>query len=528
MFTLRTRRAVKRLVALATGTALGLGALTLTVSAAGTAAATTAWAEPSGVTVQQYSMSVGTVSGQGLSELVPMGGAEFRQLLDIGHISSGSGDDFLGVTASGQLRLYPSSYTRPSGKYISIGAGWQAYNQVTVVGDPSGDGRADLMARDTHGRLWYYASQNSLSQPFRPRVQVGTNWNVYDQLIGAANFDTAARGSLLARDLSGRLWLYDAASNGSLSGRRQIGTGWNMYNQLIALDWNRDGHGDIMGRTEAGTLYAYYANGVGGYAGRTKVANGLASYNAIAGEGHQPDFGKGQIIARQTNGDVYVYAGWENGTIRARQQLGNGYTVADYPLMTSTVAPDDNGRSGLVVSDSNGVLWNLAATGTGGFQSEHYSAVVGPGDLNSDGHADVIARDTGGDLWLIAGVSGGAITGKPVLIGGGWNIYNRIVGAGDLTGDGIADIVATTPGGSMYLYPGLGNGKFGGRTYIGHGWQGYTKLAAPGDLTGDGKGDLVAVDSAGRLWLYPGLGNGKFGTRTEIGTSGWNGYHDIS
>ncbi len=196
--------------------------------------------------------------------------------------------------------------------------------------------------------------------------------------------------------------------------------------------------------------------------------------------------------------------------------------------MTSTVAPDDNGRSGLVVSDSNGVLWNLAATGTGGFQSEHYSAVVGPGDLNSDGHADVIARDTGGDLWLIAGVSGGAITGKPVLIGGGWNIYNRIVGAGDLTGDGIADIVATTPGGSMYLYPGLGNGKFGGRTYIGHGWQGYTKLAAPGDLTGDGKGDLVAVDSAGRLWLYPGLGNGKFGTRTEIGTSGWNGYHDIS
>ncbi|MEU6222040.1 VCBS repeat-containing protein [Streptomyces sp. NPDC047022] len=528
MFPIRTRRAVKRLVALATGTALGLSALTLTVLAAGSAAAATAWAEPSRVTAQSYSMSVETRSGQNYSEITPMGGAEFRQLLDVGHISGGSGDDYLGVTASGQLRLYPSSYARPSAKYIAVGGGWQTYNQVTVVGDPSGDGRADLMARDTHGRLWYYASQNSLSQPFRPRVQVGTNWNIYDQLIGTANFDTAARGSLLARDLSGRLWLYDATANGSLSGRREIGTGWNMYNQLIGLDWNRDGHGDIIGRTEAGTLYAYYANGAGGYIGRTQVETGWASFNALANEGHQPDFGKGQVIGRDAKGDVYVYTGQENGTIGARQQIGYSYAPADYPLMTSTVAPDDNGQSGLVVNSSDGILLNLFATGSQGFPTEHYTALAGPGDLNGDGHADLIARDTGGDLWFIAGVSGGGVTGKPVLIGGGWNIDNRIVGAGDLTGDGIADIVATTPGGSMYLYPGLSNGKFGGRTYIGHGWQGYTKLAAPGDLTGDGKGDLVAIDSAGRLWLYPGLGNSKFGTRTEIGTGGWNGYHDIS
>ncbi|UXY20396.1 VCBS repeat-containing protein [Streptomyces cynarae] len=528
MFPIRTRRAVERLVALATGTVLGLSALTVTVSTAGNAAAATAWAEPSGVTAQTYSKSVGAVTGQLFSELVPMGGAEYRQLLDIGHISGGSGDDLLAVTASGQLRLHPSSYTRPSAKYISLGGGWQTYNQVIVVGDPSGDGRADLMARDTHGRLWYYPSRNSLSDPFQPRIQVGTDWNIYDQLIGAARFDGTARGSLLARDLSGRLWLYDAASNGSLSGRRQIGTGWNVYNQLIGLDWNGDGHGDIIGRTEAGTLYAYYANGAGGYAGRVQVATGLASYNAIANEGHQPDFGKGQIIGRDAKGKVYAYTGSENGTLSGRQTIGYGYTPADFPLMTSTVAPDDNGQSGLVVTTSGDLLLNLEATGTSSFPAEHYTAVAGPGDLNGDGHADLITRDRGGDLWFIAGVKGGAVTGKPVFIGGGWNTYNRIVGAGDLTGDGIADIVATTPGGSLYLYPGLGNGKFGSRRYIGYGWQGYTKLAAPGDLTGDGKGDLAAVDSAGRLWLYPGLGNGHFGTRTEIGTGGWNGYHDIS
>lgn len=527
MFPKRTRRAIRRLTAVATGVALAAGALC--VSAAGSASAAGAWAEPGSVTVQGYTMSVEVETPQGYDEVVPSdtGSAEYRQLLDIGHISGGSGDDLLGITASGRLRLFPSTYARPSTSYISIGGGWQTYNQVTVVGDLSGDGRADLMARDTHGRLWYYASQDSLTQPFRSRVQVGTDWNIYDQLIGAAGFDGSARASLLARDLQGRLWVYDGNADGTLAGRRQIGTGWGMYNQLLGLDWNGDGHGDIVGRTEAGTLYAYDSDGAGGYASRVQVATGLASVNAMANEGHQPDFGKGQIVGRTSGGDLYAYTGRENGTLFPGQDIGSGFTPAQDPLLTYTVAATDNGQSGMLVGTAD-ALMNLGATASETTPNGHYTAAAGPGDLNGDGHGDVVARDSYGDLWFMARGASGGFTGTPVLIGGGWNIYNRIVGAGDLTGDGVADIVATTPGGSLYLYPGLGNAKFGSRIYLGYGWQGYTKLAAPGDLTGDGKSDLAAVDSAGRLWLYPGLGNGRFGARTEIGTGGWNGYHDIS
>jgi hypothetical protein len=529
-------------VARATGTALGLAAATaltttaLAVSAAGSASAVTPWAEPGGLTTQAYTMDVATTAPNGASTWVcETCTDEYRQLLDIGHISGGSGDDILGITASGQLRLH-ASQTQLSGKYLVIGGGWQTYNQVTVIGDLNGDGRADVMARDTHGRLWFYASQNSLSQPFRSRVQVGTSWNVYDQIIGAANFNGSARGSLVTRDLQGRLWLYDGRSNGTLSARRQIGRGWNIYNQLIGLDRNQDGHGDILGRTQAGTLYLYTGNGAGRYAGRVRVPAGINNWpgvNAIADEGHQPDFGKGEVVGRMPNGDAYAYGSRENGTFSPRLQIAGGYLPAIYPLVTSTVAFGDSGLPGFVYTarpaDAVGGVLLYAGAAARNVSLAHCSAVAGPGDLNGDGHGDVVARDTGGHLWFIAGHADGTIaTDKRHLIGAGWNIYRTIAGAGDLTGDGLADIVAATSGGDLYVYPGLGNGAFAGRVRVGGGWQIYTKLAAPGDLTGDGKSDLAAVDSAGRLWLYPGLGNGNFGSRVEIGTGGWNGFHDIS
>ncbi|MDQ0148015.1 FG-GAP repeat domain-containing protein, partial [Pseudarthrobacter niigatensis] len=59
------------------------------------------------------------------------------------------------------------------------------------------------------------------------------------------------------------------------------------------------------------------------------------------------------------------------------------------------------------------------------------------------------------------------------------------------------------------------------RIKVGDGWNVMTAISAAGDLTGDGKPDLVARDTNGTLWTYPGQGNGLFGWRINVGP-GWN------
>jgi YVTN family beta-propeller protein len=100
---------------------------------------------------------------------------------------------------------------------------------------------------------------------------------------------------------------------------------------------------------------------------------------------------------------------------------------------------------------------------------------------------------------------------------------------GDVTGDGLSDILAIDGSGNLWLYPNTGSGDAGmfagGRSQVGQGWIGYT-LATVVPLPGSARAGILATDSAGNLWYYPntgGTGFGTFGTRSKVGT-GWNGY----
>ncbi|HSU73451.1 MAG TPA: VCBS repeat-containing protein, partial [Terrabacter sp.] len=152
-----------------------------------------------------------------------------------------------------------------------------------------------------------------------------------------------------------------------------------------------------------------------------------------------------------------------------------------------------------------------------------FDVVVGVGDLTGDQRADLVARRTSdGSLYLYAGTgTGGWRAG--VVIGRGWNVMNVLVGVGDWNGDGRADLLARERAtGYLWVYPGNGAGGFGLRTRLGTGtYNGLTAIAGAGDLNGDRTADLVGRDGAGNLWLYPGNGSGAVGARSLLGT-GWN------
>ncbi|WP_420711878.1 FG-GAP repeat domain-containing protein [Streptomyces sp. MMG1533] len=52
-----------------------------------------------------------------------------------------------------------------------------------------------------------------------------------------------------------------------------------------------------------------------------------------------------------------------------------------------------------------------------------------------------------------------------------------VVGVGDITDDGKADIVSRDTGGNLYRNSGDGKGSFGARATIATGWSGYKALS---------------------------------------------------
>ncbi|MEU2547903.1 VCBS repeat-containing protein [Streptomyces roseolus] len=156
-----------------------------------------------------------------------------------------------------------------------------------------------------------------------------------------------------------------------------------------------------------------------------------------------------------------------------------------------------------------------------------YNKIVSAGNTGGGAAEDLLARDSAGVLWHYLGYSNASLTQR-IRIGSGWNTYTQIAGKGDITGDGRADLVARDRSGVLWLYKGTGNNSspFTARTRIGGGWNTYNAIVSSGDLTGDGRADLVARDGAGALWLYKGRGSSTtpYTGRVKIGTSGWNGF----
>lgn len=156
-----------------------------------------------------------------------------------------------------------------------------------------------------------------------------------------------------------------------------------------------------------------------------------------------------------------------------------------------------------------------------------YDVLTAPGDLTGDGRTDLLARKAStSDIHLFADDGHGKL--KPgVKIRSSWTVYTKIVGAGDLDGDGYGDVLARHRDGTLYRYDGTAGGKLKERVKVFSAWgASYNAVVGVGDITGDGKADLVERDSSGNLFRNNGNGKGSFGSRTKIAT-GWQGCKGI-
>lgn len=231
--------------------------------------------------------------------------------------------------------------------------------------------------------------------------------------------------------------------------------------------FNSDGRGDALGRTSAGDLVLYPV--IGSTIGSpVRVGTGWGGFAQVLSPGDWDGDRFSDVLALARTGDVWLYRGDGRGRFKAGKVLvGSGFA-------TTTL-------------------------------------LVAPGDWTGDGKPDLLARKANGELWLLTGTGTGGFAGTARRIGTGWQTYTDLVTPGDLTGDGRPDLVGRTKTGLLYLYVGTGTGTgYQPAKLVGHGWGGFATVLSTGDITGDGLADLVARTTNNVTYVYAGDGRGGF------------------
>ncbi|MFD4857099.1 FG-GAP repeat domain-containing protein [Streptomyces atratus] len=361
---------------------------------------------------------------------------------------------------------------------------------LAVIESDLGDGSIDIKGVDNgHSPAW-----NSTWQLNKPAT-----WTfvVKDARGRTVRTFSGGPGAEVEVDWDGRTdtggYPANEVHTWTLTARAAEGDGTYTTSGKILVGGGLPGHhdqggsdfGELVTFNSAGALTLHYTEGKGRFDWK-RSGSGWPKGTVAVPFGDMGSDRCAEMLVRMPNGELRRYAG----------KCGDPYT----PNSSHT---------------SLGTGWNA------------YNVLTAPGDLTGDGRTDLLARKAStSDIYLFANDGHGKLKAG-VKIRSSWTGYTKIVGAGDLNGDGYGDVLARHKDGTLYRYDGTATGKLKERVKVFSAWgASYNAIVGVGDITGDGKADLVERDSSGNLYRNNGNGKGSFGSRTKIAT-GWQVYKGI-
>ncbi|MGW7413145.1 FG-GAP repeat domain-containing protein [Streptomyces sp. NPDC054863] len=218
-----------------------------------------------------------------------IGGWEgYTALAKLGPLAeAGTGNGVVARDAAGVLWSYGVHDTMDVvNDPMKVGGGWNAYNALAGIGDGTGDGKNDLVARNAAGTLYFYEGTGKQSAPFKPKAEIGGGWQAYDSLTGLGDATGDGKGDLVARDKAGVLWFYEGTGRAAapFKPKVQIGGGWQGFSALSGTgDLNDDGRSDLVARDRAGVLWFYEGAGkpAAPFKAKVRVGAGWNAFNSL-------------------------------------------------------------------------------------------------------------------------------------------------------------------------------------------------------------------------------------------------------
>ena len=181
---------------------------------------------------------------------------------------------------------------------------------------------------------------------------------------------------------------------------------------------------------------------------------------------------------------------------------------------------DGDGRSDVLWRNDNGWFTSWTSNASGGFTSNdanHFHSiptswqVVGTGDFNGDGRADVVWRNTNGSFTNWLSQANGTFSSNDAnafeVVPTSWHVD----GVGDFNGDARDDLIWRNDNGTFTTWLAQPDGGFvsndaNSLTVLPTNW----KVADTGDFNGDGRDDIIWRRDDGAFTTWLSQPNGSF------------------
>jgi Zn-dependent metalloprotease/fibronectin type 3 domain-containing protein len=238
-------------------------------------------------------------------------------------------------TSTGNLYLYQGDGAGGFKTRVLMGTGWNIFTALVTPGDVTGDGNADVLARDAAGALYLYPGNGASGVSARRRIGLG--WNVFDTVTNAADMVGSGgtnRPDILAREAStGILYLYPLTGNVKFGTRISLGTGWGQYTLNGPGDVSGDGRADILARDPGGSLWMYTGNGAGAVTARFLVppsSPAWAGMSPMVTPGNWDRAVGNDVLGQDASGILRLLQGDNAGGFGPGLVIGNGWGIMNY------------------------------------------------------------------------------------------------------------------------------------------------------------------------------------------------------